>query len=69
MTPLDLLMPVQPWSKGIAAREERNHWERRLMPWIQLNILMWLLLCWGHRLRETMCVWGAGHVALKIMRW
>jgi hypothetical protein len=21
------------------------------MPWIQMNILIWLLLCWGHRLR------------------
>jgi hypothetical protein len=43
-----LLMLVQPWSKGIDARD---HWEKKLMPWIQMNILMWLLLCWGHRQR------------------
>jgi hypothetical protein len=37
--PLELLVPMQPWSKGIDAREDRNHWWRRLMTWIQLNIV------------------------------
>ena len=44
-------MPMQPWSKQIDARGKRNHWKSRLMPWIQMNILMWLFLCWSHRLR------------------
>ena len=43
--------PCNHESKGVDARGERNHCERRLMPWIQMNILIWLLLCWGLRLR------------------
>jgi hypothetical protein len=48
--------------------DEMNHWERRLMPWIQMNIAM--RLRWSHRLRVVfLCVWrgDVGHVALKIM--
>jgi hypothetical protein len=41
--------PCNHESKGVDAREERNHCERRLMPWIQMNILIWLLLwCFIH---------------------
>ena len=64
MTPLELLMPVQPWSKGIDAKEERFHWERILMLWIQMNILMWLLLCWGHLLRIVCILRGSRCIEL-----
>jgi hypothetical protein len=42
-TPLELQMPVQPWSKGIDVREERNHWERRLS-YIMSFTATWTLL-------------------------
>jgi hypothetical protein len=65
--PLELLMPMQPWNKGIDAREERNHWERRLMPWIQMNIVDVIAIrTTGFVLRAIVCV---GRGGLRFRHW
>jgi hypothetical protein len=69
--PLELLVFNQPWSKGIDAREERNHWDRGLMPWIQMNIADVIAIRTTASCCVRLCVWGGGSTLppLKIMRW
>ena len=62
--PLELLVSNQPWSKGIDAREERNHWDRGLMPWIQMNIADVIAIrTTGFVLRAFVCVGRGIYVA------
>ena len=65
--PLELLVPMEPWSKWIDAREERNHWDRRLMPWIQMNIADVIFFHLKHKWVFETCETLVTHVSNRNM--
>ena len=58
--PLELLMPMQPWNKGIDAREERIIGKGDWCLGSRWTLLMWLLLGPPASCCVRLCVWGEG---------